>query len=137
METLQSVRRVDFSLIGAFADMVSSSVLETEMKSSFDGLFVLTRPGKLHFYCTESLSALLSQTERKSPVSGTESPVVIPISDPQMTAAKLSLQPSDGNLAMWLSEVLYSVKMVNRGVSQILYSSIYFFAINCRWLQIV
>ncbi|KNA16904.1 hypothetical protein SOVF_084670 isoform B [Spinacia oleracea] len=105
METLQSVRRVDFSLIGAFADMVSSSVLETEMKSSFDGLFVLTRPGKLHFYCTESLSALLSQTERKSPVSGTESPVVIPISDPQMTAAKLSLQPSDGNLAMWLSEM--------------------------------
>lgn len=105
---LKSVRRVDFSLIGAFADMVSLSSLGTEEKGHFDGLFVLTVPGKLQFYCTESLSALLSQPERKSSVSGIESPVVIPTSDPQMTAALLSLQPSNGNLSMWLSEVLHS-----------------------------
>ncbi|XP_021769683.1 uncharacterized protein LOC110733914 isoform X2 [Chenopodium quinoa] len=105
MEMLKSVRRVDFSLIGAFADMVTSSSLETTVKSNFDGLFVLTRPGKLQFYCMENLSALLSQSEKKSSVSGTESPVVIPISDPLMTVAKMSLQPSDGNLAKWLSEM--------------------------------
>ncbi|XP_010676759.1 uncharacterized protein LOC104892503 isoform X2 [Beta vulgaris subsp. vulgaris] len=105
LEMLKSVRRVDFSLIGAFADMVSLSSLGTEEKGHFDGLFVLTVPGKLQFYCTESLSALLSQPERKSSVSGIESPVVIPTSDPQMTAALLSLQPSNGNLSMWLSEM--------------------------------
>ncbi|XP_021744915.1 uncharacterized protein LOC110710876 isoform X2 [Chenopodium quinoa] len=105
MEMLKSVRRVDFSLIGAFADMVTSSSLETTVKSNFNGLFVLTRPGKLQFYCTENLSALLSQSEKKSYVSGTESPVVIPISDPLMTVAKMSLQPSDENLAKWLSEM--------------------------------
>ena len=106
---LKSVRRVDFSLAGSFADMVPFSSLETAAKSHFDGLFVLTRPGKVQFFCTESFSALIAQPERKSSVSGTESPVVIPTSDPQMTAAKVSLQTSHRNSSIWLSEVLFSV----------------------------
>ncbi|XP_057525296.1 uncharacterized protein LOC130804751 isoform X2 [Amaranthus tricolor] len=101
---LKSVRRVDFSLAGSFADMVPFSSLETAAKSHFDGLFVLTRPGKVQFFCTESFSALIAQPERKSSVSGTESPVVIPTSDPQMTAAKVSLQTSHRNSSIWLSE---------------------------------
>ncbi|KAL2902064.1 Syntaxin-binding protein 5-like [Bienertia sinuspersici] len=105
MEVLKGVRRVDLSLMGAFADMVSLSSLETAGKSLFDGLFILTRPGKLQFYTSDSLSALVSQSERNSFVSGIESPVVIPTSHPQMTAAMLSLQPSDENLSVWLSEM--------------------------------
>lgn len=99
---MQSVRRVDLSIIGSFADMVTFSSLNTVAKSQFDGLFVLTRPGKLQFYSTECLYSL----ERKSSVSGLESPEVIPTTDPQMTAALLILQPFDESLFMWLSEVL-------------------------------
>lgn len=115
MEMLKSVRRVDFSLIGAFADMTSLSTLETGVKSHFDGLFVLTRPGMLQFHCAESLSALVSQPDRKASISGLEPPVVIPTSDPQMTAAKLSLHTSDEKFSKWLTEMASVYSTLNHG----------------------
>lgn len=105
MERLKSVRRVDLALIGSFADIVLLSSLGIAAKSHSDGLFLLTSPGKLQFYDVGTLSTLAPQQGRTSSVSGIEFPMVAPSCNPQMTAAKLTLQPCDGKLSMWLSEV--------------------------------
>lgn len=72
-------------------------------------LFVLTNPGLLHFYDDASLSALISQHERRPSVSAMEFPAVIPLSKPSMTVAKLSKLPTGGNSSKVLLEVFHSI----------------------------
>ncbi len=74
-------------------------------------LFVLTNPGKLHFYDDASLSALISQHERRPSISALEFPAVVPSSNPSMTVAKLCRLPTGGDSSKALSEVFIQLSI--------------------------
>ncbi|XP_062002443.1 uncharacterized protein LOC133720246 [Rosa rugosa] len=89
MGNLRCVGRTDLTLTGSFADMILLPNSATIAGNHRADAFVLTNPGQLHFYDETSLSALISQQEKKPSVSALEFPVVIPTTNPTMTAARL------------------------------------------------
>ncbi|XP_057947771.1 uncharacterized protein LOC131143469 [Malania oleifera] len=109
-EILRCVGRVNLTLAGSFADMILLQGVGATGSSHNVALFLLTNPGQLHFYDDASLSALMSQQERK-PISAVEFPLVIPTADPCMTVTKLSLLPADGNSSKALSQMVSVVKL--------------------------
>lgn len=106
VETLRCAGRVELTLVGSFADMILLPTAGATGINQNASLFVLTNPGQLHFYDDASLSALISQQERKSSLSAVEFPAAVPTSDPYMTVAKLSFLHTGGNSSKALSEVL-------------------------------
>ncbi|XP_021906216.1 uncharacterized protein LOC110820897 isoform X3 [Carica papaya] len=105
MDVLKCVGRVDLILSGSFADMIllpNTGATEDNHQAT---LFVLTNPGQLHLCDDSSLSALLSQQERKRSVCTMEFPAVIPTADPSVTVAKFSILPAGGNSSKGLSEI--------------------------------
>lgn len=102
---LRCVGRTDLTLTGSFADMILLPQSATIGGNHKADAFVLTNPGQLHFYDDTSLSALISQQERKPSVCALEFPVVIPTTNPTMTAAKLIRTATGENSLKALSEV--------------------------------
>ncbi|XP_041023794.1 uncharacterized protein LOC121264600 [Juglans microcarpa x Juglans regia] len=102
--TLRCVGRVDLTLPGSFADMLLLSNAGAMGRNQKADLFVLTNPGQLHFYDDASLSALVSQQERRPSISAMKFPAVVPISNPLMTVAKLSKFPTGGDSSKALLE---------------------------------
>uniref|UniRef100_A0A2N9H7E9 V-SNARE coiled-coil homology domain-containing protein n=1 Tax=Fagus sylvatica TaxID=28930 RepID=A0A2N9H7E9_FAGSY len=112
--TLRCVGRADLTLTGSFADMIllpNAGPMGGNQKAD---LFVLTNPGKLHFYDDASLSALISQHERRPSISAMEFPAVVPSSNPSMTVAKLCRLPTGGDSSKALSEVASVTKLASK-----------------------
>lgn len=91
IETLKCIDRVDLTLGGSFADMSLIPNGGAAEHSDTSALFVLTNPGQLHFYDDASLSALMSNQDKKYSINATQYPVVIPTMEPNMTVGKLSV----------------------------------------------
>ncbi|XP_030925506.1 uncharacterized protein LOC115952465 isoform X1 [Quercus lobata] len=111
--TLRCVGRAELTLSGSFADMIllpNAGVMGGNQKAD---LFVLTNPGQLHFYDDASLSALISQRERRPSISAMEFPAVVPSSNPSMTVAKLSKIPTGGDSSKALLEVASVMKLAS------------------------
>ncbi|KAL6336520.1 hypothetical protein AAG906_022461 [Vitis piasezkii] len=113
VETLRCAGRVELTLVGSFADMILLPTAGATGINQNASLFVLTNPGQLHFYDDASLSALISQQERKSSLSAVEFPAAVPTSDPYMTVAKLSFLHTGGNSSKALSEIASVMKHVS------------------------
>ncbi|XP_034693950.1 lethal(2) giant larvae protein homolog 1-like isoform X2 [Vitis riparia] len=113
VETLRCAGRVELTLVGSFADMILLPTAGATGINQNASLFVLTNPGQLHFYDDASLSALISQQERKSSLSAVEFPAAVPTSDPHMTVAKLSFLHTGGNSSKALSEIASVMKHVS------------------------
>lgn len=112
--TLRCVGRADLTLTGSFADMIllpNAGPMGGNQKAD---LFVLTNPGKLHFYDDASLSALISQHERRPSIPAMEFPAVVPSSNPSMTVAKLCRLPTGGDSSKALSEVASVTKLASK-----------------------
>ncbi|MED6130954.1 hypothetical protein PIB30_005608 [Stylosanthes scabra] len=105
METVKCISRADLTLSGSFADLIllpNAGAMELNTKAD---LFVLTNPGQLHFYDNDNLSALTTQQKRTPSIDALEFPVLIPISDPSLTVAKLVRLPIDSTSSKILAEV--------------------------------
>ena len=107
--TLRCVGRAELTLSGSFADMILLPNARAMGGNQKADLFVLTNPGQLHFYDDASLSALISQRERRPSISVMEFPAVVPSSNPSMTVAKLSKIPTGGDSSKALLEVFHSI----------------------------
>ncbi|KAM7270636.1 hypothetical protein ACFE04_029850 [Oxalis oulophora] len=107
METVKCTGRVDLTLTASFADMI----LLPRAGSTKAGVFVLTNPGQIHLYDDGSLSAALSQQERKASVSAVEYPAVVPLAEPSMTVSMLTAFPTVGNASKILSEIAKTLSM--------------------------
>ncbi|XP_050381302.1 uncharacterized protein LOC126798390 isoform X2 [Argentina anserina] len=105
MGNLRCVGRTDLILTGSFADMILLPHSAAFVGNHRADAFVLTNPGQLQFYDETSLSTLISQQEKKPSVSGLDFPVVIPTTNPTMTAAKLVKTPTGENSLKALSEI--------------------------------
>ncbi|KAK9124526.1 hypothetical protein Sjap_014128 [Stephania japonica] len=97
METVKCVGRVDLALSGSFADMILTPKAGATNNDPAAALFLLTNPGQLHVYADVSLTAAPPKLEKGLPIPSMEFPVTVPIADPCMTAAKLSLVPPSEN----------------------------------------
>lgn len=105
IEALKCVGRVDLGLDGSFADaIVVSNANETGTDAS--SLFVLSNPGKLHFYDKASLSALNSNPEKKHADFAVKYPTVVPTLEPCITVAHLYPVDRKWNFSRTPSEVL-------------------------------
>ncbi|XAR68804.1 hypothetical protein NMG60_11000175 [Bertholletia excelsa] len=89
METLKCVGRVDITLNGSFADMILLTSAGTIENNHNAGLFVLTNPGRVHFFDDIRLSASSSQQVNRIPDFSVEFLKVVPTADPQITAVSL------------------------------------------------
>lgn len=106
MDSVRCTNRADLTLSGSFADLILLPSPGTTGLSSKDQLFVLTNPGQLHLYDNDSLSTLTSQQNRTASVSAVEFPVLVPLSDPSLTVAKLIRLPSKSISSKILTEVI-------------------------------
>ncbi|XP_069155299.1 lethal(2) giant larvae protein homolog SRO77-like isoform X4 [Solanum lycopersicum] len=89
IKALKCVGRVDLGLDGSFADaIVVSNANETGI-SDASSLFVLSNPGKLHFYDKASLSALKSNPEKEHADFAVKYPTLVPTLEPRITVAYL------------------------------------------------
>ncbi|WMV33459.1 hypothetical protein MTR67_026844 [Solanum verrucosum] len=89
IKALKCVGRVDLGLDGSFADaIVVSNVNETGIDDA-SSLFMLSNPGKLHFYDKASLSALKSNPEKKHADFAVKYPTLVPTLEPRITVAYL------------------------------------------------
>ncbi|KAG5599928.1 hypothetical protein H5410_031298 [Solanum commersonii] len=89
IKALKCVGRVDLGLDGSFADaIVVSNANETGIDDA-SSLFVLSNPGKLHFYDKASLSALKSNPEKKHADFAVKYPTPVPTLEPRITVAYL------------------------------------------------
>lgn len=107
MEVLRCAGRTELKLHGSFADMIllpSSGAAGDGPKAD---LFVLTNPGKLHFYDESTLSAIIGKTDSKASTSPLEFPAMIPTAEPSMTVSKLIKLPTGGSSTKILSKVLH------------------------------
>ncbi|CAL0302627.1 unnamed protein product [Lupinus luteus] len=104
LETVRCTSRADLTLSGSFADLTLLPSPGASALNSKDGLFVLTNPGKIHFYDNDSLSALTSQEKRTSSASAIDFPALLPMTDPSLTVAKLIKLPSESNSSKVLAE---------------------------------
>ncbi|KAF9596445.1 hypothetical protein IFM89_011274 [Coptis chinensis] len=105
VENLKCIGRVDLTLGGSFADMIlvpKSGSMKNDVNAA---LFVLTNPGQLHVYNDINLSAIASPSEKLSSLPTMKFPVVIPMANPDLTAAKLCVIPKDENLSKALLEI--------------------------------
>ncbi|XP_020235711.1 uncharacterized protein LOC109815404 isoform X2 [Cajanus cajan] len=114
MESVSCTNRVDLTLSGSFADLILLPSPGTTGLSSKDGLFVLTNPGQLHLYDNDCLSTLTSQQKRTPSVSAVEFPVLVPLADPSLTAAKFIRLPSKSNSSKIFTEVASALKTGSR-----------------------
>jgi syntaxin-binding protein 5 len=105
MESLRCTGRADLTLNGTFADLILLPSLGARDLNSKNELFVLTNPGQIHYYDSDSLSVLTSQQNRTASVSAQEFPVLIPMANPSLTVAKLIKLPSQLNSSKTLAEV--------------------------------
>nr|XP_011466469.1 PREDICTED: uncharacterized protein LOC101312178 isoform X2 [Fragaria vesca subsp. vesca] len=111
MGNLRCVGRTDLTLTGSFADMILLTNSATIAGNHRADAFVLTNPGQLHFYDETSLSSLISQQEKKPCVSALEFPVIIPTTNPTMTAAKLIRTATGENSLKDLSEIFSAMNL--------------------------
>ncbi|KAL2337095.1 hypothetical protein Fmac_011541 [Flemingia macrophylla] len=114
MESISCTSRADLTLSGSFADLILLPSPGTMGLSNKDGLFVLTNPGQLHLYDNDSLSTLTSQQKRIPSVSAVEFPVLVPLSDPTLTAAKLIRLPSNSKSSKIITEVASALRTGSR-----------------------
>ncbi|KAK7373911.1 hypothetical protein VNO80_07331 [Phaseolus coccineus] len=105
MESVRCTNRADLTLSGSFADLTLLPSPGTTRLNSKDEVFVLTNPGQLHLYNSDSLSTLTSQQKRTPSVPAVEFPVLVPMTDPSLTVAKLIRLPSKSNSSKLLTEV--------------------------------
>ncbi|XP_037491449.1 uncharacterized protein LOC105646578 isoform X2 [Jatropha curcas] len=105
METLRCTARADLTLTGSFADMILLPHAGLTGGNNKPALFVLTNPGQVHLCDDTSLSALLSQQERKSSVLAVNFPSVVPMGNPPITVSKLSALAMGANSSKFLSEI--------------------------------
>ncbi|WJX82145.1 hypothetical protein P8452_64941 [Trifolium repens] len=110
MESLRCIGRADLTLNGTFADLILLPSLGARDLNSKNELFVLTNPGQIHYYDSDSLSVLTSQQNRTASVSAQEFPVLIPMANPSLTVAKLIKLPSQLNSSKTLAEVASVLK---------------------------
>lgn len=107
MEILRCAGRTELKLHGSFADLIllpSPGAAGDRPKAD---LFVLTNPGKLHFYDGSTLSTIIGKADSKQPISPFEFPAMIPTAEPSMTMSKLIKLPTERSSTKILSEVLY------------------------------
>jgi syntaxin-binding protein 5 len=115
MDTLRCVGRVDLTLTGSFADMILSPSAGAVLNNQDASVFVLTNPGRLHYFDHDSLSLSSSEKERKVCISSMEYPAVIPTANPVLTFSKLcQLIPSE-NSSKALLEIVRQMKSGKRG----------------------
>jgi syntaxin-binding protein 5 len=112
MESLRCVGRADLTLNGTFADLILLPSLGARDLNSKNELFVLTNPGQIHYYDSDSLSVLTSQQNRTASVSAQEFPVLIPMANPSLTVAKLIKLPSQLNSSKTLAEVKFCLPVI-------------------------
>lgn len=105
MEVLRCAGRTELKLHGSFADMILLSSPGAAGDGPKEDLFVLTNPGKLHFYDESMLSEIIGKTDSKLPVSPLEFPAMIPTAEPSMTTSKLIKLPIEGSSTKILSEL--------------------------------
>uniref|UniRef100_A0A9I9CVE7 Nucleotide binding protein n=1 Tax=Cucumis melo TaxID=3656 RepID=A0A9I9CVE7_CUCME len=112
LEVLRCVGRTELKLHGSFADMILLSSPGAAGDDPKVDLFVLTNPGKLHFYDKTTMSAIIgkSKTDSKSPISPLKFPAMIPTAEPSITTSKLIKLPIGGFSTKILSE-LASMKL--------------------------
>ncbi|XP_024981859.1 uncharacterized protein LOC112518409 isoform X1 [Cynara cardunculus var. scolymus] len=108
METLRCVGRAELALSGSFADM---SLLPSAINNHRADLLVLTSPGHLQLFSHDSLSALMSEHEKKVTLSSLECPVVIPTAHPVLSAANLSSLVGSENTSKFLLEIATNMKL--------------------------
>lgn len=119
METLKCVSRVDLSLNGFFADMIILPPSGSSKNNHNVSLLVLTNPGQLHFFDDAKFSTSVCRVEKRMSVAAVEFPMVVPTANKYMTAAKLSILPSDGHSSTALSKVKHFLKMCNASIFDI------------------
>lgn len=124
LQMLKCVGRVDLTLSGSFADMILIPKAGSVDNDVSAALFVLTNPGQLHVYNDVNMSSLAPHSKNLSSLSEIKFPAVIPIMDPVLTTAKLSLITSNES-SKTLSEVLFVHKII---VSIVFF---FFFLVNC------
>ncbi|KAL5710191.1 hypothetical protein ACHQM5_020785 [Ranunculus cassubicifolius] len=103
-QILRCVARVDLKLSGSFADMIlipKDGSLDIDVNAT---LFILTNPGQIHVYNDANVPALAAHSE-ESHLPTMQFPVVIPMTDPALTAATLSLISRGENSSKALSEI--------------------------------
>ncbi|PIA32290.1 hypothetical protein AQUCO_04500116v1 [Aquilegia coerulea] len=105
IQTLRCVGRVDLTLAGSFADMILIPKAGSVENDVSGDLFVLTNPGNLHVYRDANLSTLASDSENASSLPAIPFPVVIPMTDPVLTASKLSVISKGENSPKALLEI--------------------------------
>ncbi|XP_047152766.1 uncharacterized protein LOC124824377 [Vigna umbellata] len=110
MESVRCTNRADLTLSGSFADLTLLPSPEAKGLNSKDEVFVLTNPGQLHLYNSDSLSTLTSQQKRMPSVPAVEFPVLVPMADPSLTVAKLVRLPSKSNSSKILTEVASALR---------------------------
>ncbi|QCE11939.1 syntaxin binding protein 5 [Vigna unguiculata] len=110
MESVRCTNRADLTLSGSFADLTLLPSPGTKGLNSKDEVFVLTNPGQLHLYNSDSLSTLTSQQKRTPSVPAVEFPVLVPMADPSLTVAKLIRLPSKSNSSKVLTEVASALR---------------------------
>ncbi|XP_038903847.1 LOW QUALITY PROTEIN: uncharacterized protein LOC120090335 [Benincasa hispida] len=103
MEILRCAGHTELKLHGSFADMILLPSLGAAGDGPNEDLFVLTNPGKLHFYDESTLSAIIGKTDGKPPVSPLEFPAMIPTAEPSMTTSKLIKLSNGGSSTKILS----------------------------------
>ncbi|KAK8466459.1 hypothetical protein PHAVU_008G098000 [Phaseolus vulgaris] len=109
-ESVRCTNRADLTLSGSFADLTLLPSPGTNGLNSKDEVFVLTNPGQLHLYNSDSLSTLTSQQKRTPSVPAVEFPVLVPMTDPSLTVAKLIRLPSKSNSSKLLTEVASALR---------------------------
>ncbi|KAK7395097.1 hypothetical protein VNO78_15639 [Psophocarpus tetragonolobus] len=114
MESVRCTNRADLTLSGSFADLILLPSPGTTGLSNKDELFVLTNPGQLHLYDNDSLSTLTSEQKRTPSVCAVEFPVLVPLTDPSLTVAKLIKLPSKSNSSTILTEVVSALRTGSR-----------------------
>ncbi|KAL4032057.1 hypothetical protein IC575_010357 [Cucumis melo] len=109
LEVLRCVGRTELKLHGSFADMILLSSPGAAGDDPKVDLFVLTNPGKLHFYDKTTMSAIIgkSKTDSKSPISPLKFPAMIPTAEPSITTSKLIKLPIGGFSTKILSELAW------------------------------
>lgn len=105
MEVLRCAGRTEIKLHGSFADMILLPSPGAAGNGPKEELFVLTNPGKLHFYDASMLSSIIDKTDSKPLISPLEFPAMIPTSEPSMTTSKLIKLPNWGSSTKILSEL--------------------------------
>ena len=107
MDTLTCTGRSDLQLSGSFADMILLPSAGEFIISHNAALFVLTNPGQLNYYDHDSLSGIANQHDKRVSIASAEYPMVVPIVNPVMTAAKLISLSASENSSKTPFEVCY------------------------------